>query len=669
MSADGAPEQLSLLKGAVRRPRLPDGEALAPELPIARVAVDVSLAHLDRPFDYLVPEAMHETVVPGARVMVRFAGKQVAGFVLDRLAESDHEGRLDRVVRSVSAEVVLRPDVARLIRSIADRYAGTFADVVRLAVPPRHARTEKRAPRPDPEPVAAPEDLASWTPYDGGPEWVRSVAAGQSPRACWAALPQARSGREVALAVAAALASGRGAIVCVPDAADVARFGAALTEVLGRGRHVELTADLGAGARYAAFLSLARGEVRAVVGTRASAFAPVRDLGLVAIWDDADDLHAEPRAPYPHAREVLLSRALDGDCAVLVGGHARSVEAQRLVETGWCADLAPSPATRRDRWARVAIAGADIRVDDRTGKHGRLTQETFSLLRDGLERGPVLVQVPRLGYRATLGCQECRTPARCSHCHGPLAQPGRDELPRCRWCARDARGWACAECSATTLRARVIGDARTAEELGRAFPSTPVVTSSGEHVRAHVDDHPALVVATPGAEPAAPSGYAAAVLLDAGLMLSRPDLRVAEESLRRWLNATALVRPSGEGGRVLTMGDPGSEVLQSLVRVDPAGFARRELAARTQTHLPPAALLAAIEGPPDELDPLLEREWPEPSEVLGPAPVDDERARLIVRVPRQRGGALARSLRELQASRSARKQPHLRVDVDPAALE
>ena len=32
------------------------------------------------------------------------------------------------------------------------------------------------------------------------------------------------------------------------------------------------------------------------------------DLGLVAIWDDGDDLYAEPRAPYPHTREVLLLR-------------------------------------------------------------------------------------------------------------------------------------------------------------------------------------------------------------------------------------------------------------------------------------------------------------------------------------------------------------------------
>ena len=661
-------EQLALLKQAVRRPRVPDGEALAPERPIARVAVDVSLAHLDRPFDYLVPEGMHETAVPGARVVVRFAGQQVGGYVLERLAESEHPGKLGRLARAVSPEVVLRPDVARLVRAVADRYAGTFADVVRLAVPPRHATTEKRAARNPAEPVDSPAP-GQWAAYDGGGAFVESLGRGESPRVVWSALPGAADGHQLATVVAATVASGRGVIICVPDTAAVERIGAAMTEVLGSGRHVELTAGLGPSARYRAFLSLSRGLTKVVVGTRAAAFAPVHDLGLVAIWDDADDLHAEPRAPYPHAREVLLTRAYDVGCAVLVGGYARSAEAQRLVETGWCDELVPSMTDRRSRWARVAIAGSDDRSAERdqSGGRARLPHEAFALMRSALDDGPVLVQVPRLGYRSTLACQQCRTPARCSHCGGPLAQRAHDAPPTCRWCARGVESWACSECGSTRMRAVVVGDARTAEELGRAFARVPVVTSSGEHVRDRVDAEPALVVATPGAEPIAEGGYTAGVLMDCGLMLSRPDLRVAEESLRRWLNATALVRPNSDGGRVLALGDPSLAVLQALVRADAAGYARSELAERHATHLPPAVLLASVEGPIAEIEPLLERDWPQPHELLGPVELDDS-ARLIVRVPRQFGSALVRSLRELQAARSARKLQHLRVDVDPAAL-
>jgi len=52
-----------------KRPAVPPAETL----PVARVLVDVPLAHLDRPFDYLVPASMDAKVVPGSRVRLRFA--------------------------------------------------------------------------------------------------------------------------------------------------------------------------------------------------------------------------------------------------------------------------------------------------------------------------------------------------------------------------------------------------------------------------------------------------------------------------------------------------------------------------------------------------------------------------------------------------------------------
>jgi len=39
----------------------------AADNPVARIAVDIPLAHLDRPFDYLVPERLAEQARPGGR--------------------------------------------------------------------------------------------------------------------------------------------------------------------------------------------------------------------------------------------------------------------------------------------------------------------------------------------------------------------------------------------------------------------------------------------------------------------------------------------------------------------------------------------------------------------------------------------------------------------------
>ncbi|MCA1674994.1 MAG: primosome assembly protein PriA, partial [Actinobacteria bacterium] len=106
------------------------------------MCVATSLAHLDRPFDYQVPADLDEAAGPGVRVRVRFAGRLVDGWLLERAAGSDHPGKLGWLERVVSAEPVLSPQIAALARVVADRCAGTMSDVLRLAVPPRHARTE-----------------------------------------------------------------------------------------------------------------------------------------------------------------------------------------------------------------------------------------------------------------------------------------------------------------------------------------------------------------------------------------------------------------------------------------------------------------------------------------------------------------------------------------------
>ena len=106
------------------------------------MAVDIPLSHLDRPFDYAVTAEQDADAIPGARVRVRFAGRLRDGFILERVASGDHEGPLAPLSKIVSSEPVLTAEIAKLIRRVADHYAGTFADVMRLAVPPRHAATE-----------------------------------------------------------------------------------------------------------------------------------------------------------------------------------------------------------------------------------------------------------------------------------------------------------------------------------------------------------------------------------------------------------------------------------------------------------------------------------------------------------------------------------------------
>ncbi|WP_066362223.1 primosome assembly protein PriA [Herbidospora mongoliensis] len=512
-------------------------------------------------------------------------------------------------------------------------------------------------------------DLVSdyWGTYPAGLSFLVALREGRPVRAVWAALPGGPPSwpGAVAEAVQQTMAAGRGVVIVVPDGKDVTLVSAALGET----PHVAITADLGPAERYRRWLKVLRGEVAVAVGNRAVAFAPVQNLGLAVLWDDGDDLHSERLAPYPHAREVLATRVHAAGAAMLIGGYARTAEGTRLIATGWAKPLTVSRDEVR-RWApRVKPAGDDAELGrDQAARAARLPSIAWRALKAGLESGPVLIQVPRRGYLPALNCQNCRTRAHCSNCAGSLALTNGHAAPYCRWCGRIAGDWRCHNCGSPRLRAAVVGARRTAEELGRAFPSTRVATSGRDGVLASVPDAPALVVATPGAEPVAEGGYAAAALLDGWAMLSRPDLRAAEEALRRWLNAAALVRP---GGEVVVLADAGAPVTQALVRWDPVTHAERELRDRAELGFPPVTHVATLTGSPSAIREMLGLvTLPEGVEVLGPVPVGrTEEERAVLRAPKSKGAELAKVLKGAAGVRSARKAAEVvRVDIDPLDL-
>ncbi|GAA3397753.1 primosomal protein N' [Streptomyces roseoviridis] len=695
------PEQLALIRETVRKAKVPRakprtwrGAALAPELPVARVVVNKGVLHLDQFFDYAVPEELDAVAQPGVRVRVRFGagahhvrggrregGRLIDGYLVERRAESDYSGPLAALADVVSPEPVLGAELLGLARAVADRYAGSLADVLQLAVPPRNARAESR-PSPEPLPPPPAPEPGTWGRYERGAAFLEALARGGAPRAVWNALPGPHWADEIARAVTATLASGRGALVVVPDGRAAARVDQALTDLLGEGRHALLTAEAGPEKRYAQWLAVRRGAVRAVVGTRAAMFAPVRDLGLAVIWDDGDSSHSEPHAPQPHARDVLLLRAAHDRCAFLLGSTSCTVEAAQLVESGWARPLVAGRDQVRIAAPLVRTVGDTDLARDEAARAARLPTLAWQVVREGLKTGPVLVQVPRRGYVPRLACERCRTPARCRHCSGPLEAPEQQEL-HCGWCGKAAADWHCGACGSTRLRAQVVGARRTAEELGRAFPAVPVRTSGRDHVLDRVPGRPALVVSTPGAEPVAEGGYAAALLLDGWAMLGRPDLRAGEEALRRWIDAASLVRGQGEGGTVVVVAEPTLRPVQALVRWDPVGHAQRELAERAELGFPPVSRMAAVAGPPEALGAFLAAaELPPDAEVLGPVPLPVTRPggprrpgdtppgeqwdRALIRVPPGSGAALATALKKAQASRLARGggEP-LRLRVDP----
>lgn len=615
---------------------------------VARVVIDSPLPQLDHLFDYAIPEELAAEAVPGVRVRVplRSAGRVADGFLVE-VGEPDDafEGTLSPLEAVVSPARVLTPGVWRLARRLADRSAGTASDILRLAVPGRMVRVEKAwlASRAASTGESMSESAPSgdrMSPLDGVVVPVRGYgdrvledAVARDERIALRAiprlvpLPDGTWVGEWAVTLAALAADcwrgGRTAIVAVPDHRDLEQLAAALAVVAPPRAVVRADAGQANPDRYRGFLEALSGP-RIVIGNRSVVYAPAERLGLLAVWEDSDPLHAEPLSPYVHTRDAALVRQELEGCALVVSGNIRSVEAQRLVELGWLRDVGPERAVT----SKVVLT-ANQQAAEPVARAARIPSTAWRAAREALSgesgrpRGPVLVQVARPGYAPVVACANCGQAARCTFCKGPLHQTRAGAPPSCTVCGRLATDWQCEHCEHRRFRMTTIGSGRTAEELGRAFPGTRVILADGDHPVQRVGPAPALVVATRGAEPIAEGGYQAVLLLDGERMLARESLHVAEDCLRWWQSAAGLAAP---GAPTVLVGVSG-KLARDFATGRLVEFAHEELVDRRALRFPPAVRLASVTGTEGVVTEVLQAvDASLLIDVLGPAPVEAEGA-------------------------------------------
>ncbi len=597
----------------------------------AQVVVDVPLFHLDRPFTYRVPGSLRDSVLLGSRVKVPFGTRRrVDGWVVGWADELPEDARdLIRLVSRVPAFDAAGLD---LLRWVAARYAGTLADVVRLAVPPRVAAVERDPGAAEalaplaapggvaPGPAAAPGGVAARPPHSD--RLARLVARGWAGAVYWRPLPgEDRATRVVAL-VEAALSRGRGAIVVAPEVA----AGSAVADAVRKSfpDAADLSSDLSERRRYRAWVELRLGRRQVAIGGRSAVLAPVRRLGCIVIDDEANAAHKEQRAPRYHAREVALRRADHSRATCVLTGTVPSPEVVAAIQAGQCQLEAADRAVERRLRPLVEVVDP-YEQDDGPGP-ARLHRRALAALREAVARGEgAYVLVPRRG----------------------AADP-----------------------SAPGLRSA----GQVAEELGRYLGGTPVwrldreVLDPGE-VPPWAGRGPGVIVGTvAGVKDHPPlTGCRTVVVVGADAALGQAEVRAAEEAYRTWSRAAAWCGPRDRPGRLLLQtSDPGHHAVQALVRWDPTFFWRHELPRRVELGFPPARRLLLLEGAePDDAGAaraLLTRALGPKAELLGPAAMG-RGWRIIAKV--EDAEAAARALRPALAEASRAGGPRMSVDVEP----
>ncbi|MBT5575932.1 MAG: primosomal protein N' [Microbacteriaceae bacterium] len=644
---------------------------------IARVVLDTRLPQLDRLFDYIVPEGMELTAGVRVKVPLRSQKNLAEGYVVAVVGESDHSGKLAAVAEVVSLVPVLPDDLWQLCRFVAARAAGSPADILRLAIPKRYVKVEKDWWARQQDPSAAGEIYSDAPELERHPaNLVESLLAPHARN--FLALPYGmtatdeeypipQSARAIAHLAATALSQSQSVIICVPDWRDIEHCHRALSDAIPADHLVLASGDQPPAQRYGNYLRTLESSPVVVLGNRHAVYSPASNIGLLIVVDDADSAHREPLAPYPHTRDVALARGSLEGIPVCFAGVSPSLAVARWMDMGYVLQ-APVAQTPRARVIPSALSLAG----DTNASPARLPSTVFQAMKEALERGPVLIQVFRAGYSPGLSCAQCKTRASCGHCGGPLRSEDGATRPACSWCGVAAKAWHCEECNGVVLQPRGQGIGRTISDLGKSFPSIPVLRSDGEHPLSDVPHAPALVIATRGSEPVTPGGFPLVLLLDGASMVQRSSLGALEESLEAWEHAISFAADEG----IVYVTDLDGPPALALAAGSWNSVIRHELAQREALRLPPAVRIASLSGSSRDVEAMYEnlKRVAPAVDSLGPVSTGDHTVTLIVRFSYSDGEAVTR---ELHAARhklamGPRRNQTERVKIvvdDTAALD
>ena len=645
--------------------------------PIARVIPNTSVFHLAAGLDYTIPAPLQEKVQPGCLVSVKIGGKLVHGWVRSVRPPEPTRQRLRAISRVLSSQPLVSTSSFELGEQVAKRYAGNLSSVLNQALPPRRATVEKEFCK------ALPRDEVSGTTpvslsnpsgksgvfeplvasYPHGKPLLKSLGLTQRCRVIWQALPEPEKPapfNQIIQLISHSLAA-PGSVLCLfPTSQLVEDFCSYWRELMPQGAPspVKYHSDLGANARYQAFLECRFKYPRLVVGTRSAVFAPLEKLSLLLIWDEAAETYQEPAAPYWHTRQVAMLRTVREKSALILGSFSRSPQAQALVMSAWANELAPDKS--QVALPKIFTPEYEDR-DDPTLGQSALSSTALQFLRNGLKNGPVLIQAARKGGRGALSCAKCLAPVRCPQCLGRVQQLRGKFI--CNSCGHHFH-FSCPRCGGKNTRARVRGHQQIGVEIAAAFPKIPVFNCDAANPISRISAKPALIVATTEQEPVAEGGYAAALLLDAGMLLSLDRIWAAEEALRRWANAAAKVAPQGQ---VMLTGDPGERLAVTFKQRAFSKWASQELTERAEVGIPPTAALAIMRGNEAALQQVLAHASFNDVQIVGPVREEDH-FQVLVRSRLEQGSEMRDELHRLQALASRKKWGSLKVQIDPQDL-
>jgi len=404
--------------------------------------------------------------------------------------------------------------------------------------------------------------------------------------------------------VASALASGRQALVLVPEIALTPSLQSAFRARFPCAVIIMQHSGMPALERVRGWLDAQRGRADIVLGTRLAAWVPLARPGIIVVDEEQDASFKQQDGLRYNARDVAIYRAREAGIPIVLSSATPSLESYHHALSGRY-QLHRLAARAHAEAALPAVRLVDTRRH--AAKHG-LTEPLADAIDKRLARGEqVLVFLNRRGYAPVLACNACGWISNCPDCAAHLVVHLSEGRLRCHHCGHaDALPRACPDCGNLDLHPLGRGTQRLEVSLAERFPEARILRIDGDSTRNRgslesmlEEVHAGRANLLIGTQILAKGHHfekltlVAVLNADAGLFAA--DYRASERLFSQ------LEQVAGRAGRAHLPGEvwiqtrfPDHPLYQALARHDYAGFAASVLEEREQAGFPPFVFEAAL---------------------------------------------------------------------------
>lgn len=406
-------------------------------------------------------------------------------------------------------------------------------------------------------------------------------------------------------AVAAAVESGRQALVLLPEIALTGQFIDRFRRRFGE-PPVEWHSAVTSRVRGRIWRAVAEGKVPVVVGARSALFLPFTDLGLIVVDEEHDPAFKQEDRVVYQARDMAVVRGSLGSAPVVLTSATPSIESHVNAEQGRYRHLHLT-----ERYSGAALPDIEaIDLRQHPPERGKwlspvLAEAVETVVADGQQ---ALLFLNRRGYAPLTLCRRCGHRFACPQCSAWLVEHRFRRRLRCHHCGHTVPiPESCPSCGAEeSLVPCGPGVERIAEEVAERYPDARVAILSSDlvpnvaslrEVLDRIERRDADIVI--GTQLVAKGhhfpGLALVGVVDGDLGAGQGDPRAAERTYQLLHQVTGRAGRESIGGRgLIQTHSPDNPVIEALVSGDRDRFLEAEITARRDAGYPPFGRLASL---------------------------------------------------------------------------